>query len=258
MNLLLLDENDRIRGESFRIMDGPDGRLRHLRTILKIEPGQVLRAGLLSTAYGEAHVTEITNDAVYLEARWNEIPPPRPDIDVLLALPRPRLVKRLLPELTALGLRRLIFTATERVEKAYFGATALRSEVYRPFLLEGLAQARLVHLPSVDIDRHFLRFIEEHVPKHYAGHDRLAAHPSASTDLACTPLSFARPILIAIGPEGGFIESEIEALAAAGFSIVHMSQKVLRVETACVAMLAQVDLLRRQHRVSLLNERASS
>ena len=43
----------------------------------------------------------------------------------------------------------------------------------------------------------------------------------------------------------GFVPFEIEALSTAGFTPVSMGERTLRVDTATIALLAQIDLLRR-------------
>jgi 16S rRNA (uracil1498-N3)-methyltransferase len=70
---------------------------------------------------------------------------------------------------------------------------------------------------------------------------RLIAHPDGkslpSLDLA-TPL----PTLLAIGPEGGFTDTEVAAALAHGWQSVHLGQRILRIETAAAALAAVVAL----------------
>ena len=50
----------------------------------------------------------------------------------------------------------------------------------------------------------------------------------------------AAPVSIALGPEGGFEDDEVEALVAAGFAPVALATNILRFETAGIAALAIV------------------
>lgn len=242
MNLLLLTPEDHLEAARYVVRDH---RAQHMREVLGVALGDRLRAGLLNGPRGEATVAALDADRVELELELEPAPPPRPDVDLLLGLPRPRSLKKLLPEVTALGVGRIVLTETARVEKAFFGATFLKPEVHRPLLLEGLMQGKLTHLPEITVERKLWRVLKS-VPERFAGHRRLVAHPDAKTPLAAVELDPTQPVLLAIGPEGGFLDQEIDEIEAAGFEPVSIGAKILRVETACVALMAQVDLLRQQ------------
>lgn len=242
MNLILLQEPDRVEGCVFRL----DGRrARHVRDVLRAEPGKTLRVGLLEGPLGTAVVREIDGERAVLECAFEPAPPERPRTDLVLAIPRPRSLRKLLPEIAALGVDRLVLLRTWRVQKPYLTADVLRPEVHRPLLHEGLMQARSTREPRVLVEPLFKPFVEDRLPAFAAGARALVAHPAASSDLASMRLAPGERVVLAIGPEGGFIPYEIEALARAGLEPVGMGARTLRVETACVALLAQVDMLRR-------------
>lgn len=243
MNHLLLFPEDRTEDGRY-VVD--DARAQHLVEVLGVEAGSPVRVGILNGPRGEAEVTAVEGRQVTLRLRPDLTPAPAPDVDLLLALPRPRSLKKLLPEVTALGVGRIVLTETHRVEKAFFGATFLKPESYRPLLHEGLMQARLTMEPEVVVERRIWRFLDDEVPARYARHLKLVAHPGAPTPLAQVTIAAAQPVLLAVGPEGGFLDKEVERLVQAGFQGVTMGERPLRVETACVALLAQIDLLRQQ------------
>lgn len=118
---------------------------------------------------------------------------------------------------------------------------------YRPVLHEGLMQARATREPRVDIEPLFRPFLEDRAEKESEGAVRLVLQPGAATCLCdqATRIAPEARVVVAIGPEGGFVDYELAAFEAAGFLPVSMGERVLRVETACVAALAQIDLLRR-------------
>lgn len=241
MNLLLLTPEDHVEGAHYRVTDH---RAEHMRAVLRVGVGDTLRAGLLDGPRGEAQILARDEQGFTVRIELEAAPPPPPDIDLLLGLPRPRSLKKLLPEVTALGVGRLVLTETRRVEKAFFGATFLRPEVHRPLLLEGLAQAKLTRLPEVTVERKLHRVLAS-LPDRFSAHRKLIAHPEAPP-LAAVRLDPAQPVLLAIGPEGGFVDGEVTRLVEAGFEPVSMGEKILRVETACVALMSQVSLLRQQ------------
>jgi RsmE family RNA methyltransferase len=74
----------------------------------------------------------------------------------------------------------------------------------------------------------------------------LVAHPRAADPIerVVQPGSKQR-VVVAIGPEGGWIDSELRSLETSGFVPVRFSERVLSVESAAAALLAQLELLRR-------------
>ncbi len=248
MNLVLLEEQDRVAGDRFRVAGA---RARHIREVLRAEPGRELRVGLLEGPLGTARVAERASDAgagaaaVDLDCAFEPAPPPRPLVDLVLAIPRPKSLLKLLPEIAALGVDRLVLMRTWRVQKPYLEAAALEPARYRPLFHEGLMQARSTREPRVTIEPLFKPFVEDRLPALAAGARALVAHPAAARDLAGVRLVPGERVLLAVGPEGGFIPYEVEALERAGLAPVTMGPRPLRVETACVALLAQLDLLRR-------------
>lgn len=244
MNLLLLFEADRLDEARF-LIDGP--RAVHLRRVLRVQPGQQLKAGLLNGPIGTAIVERLheTDERIELSAALT-IPPMTPLIDLILAVPRPKSLQKLLPEITALGVRRLTLIRTWRVERPYLSTQILQPAKYRPLLHDGLMQARATMEPEVVIEPLFKPFVEDRLPELLVGRRGMVAHPGAPAPLAAQRVQAQDKITLAIGPEGGFIPYEVETLERAGMLPVSSGDRILRVETACVALLAQLTLLRAQ------------
>ena len=242
MNLLLLEPTDS-RGGARYVVSGR--RAAHVRDVLGAEPGRELRVGLLEGPLGLGRVVESTDESLVLDCAFDADPPPRPLVDLVLAVPRPKSLVKLWPEIAALGVDRVVLLRTWRVGKPYLTARALDPAAYRPLLHEGMMQARTTREPRVVVEPLFKPWVEDRA-REFAG-DALAvvAHPPAATRLADVRVSPAARVVIAVGPEGGFIPYEVEALERAGFRAVSMGERTLRVETAVVALLAQIDLLRR-------------
>lgn len=220
-------------------------RARHIREVLRAEPERELRVGLLEGPLGAGRVRAVAAEHVDLECAFEAEPPPRPRTDLVLAIPRPKSLVKLLPEVAALGVDRLVLLRTWRVQQPYLGAKALEPAAYRPLLRQGLMQARSTREPRVAIEPLFKPFVEDRAPALVAGARALVAHPAARRDIATAKIVPGDRVVLAVGPEGGFIPYELDALERAGFEAVSMGPRPLRVETACVALLAQIDLLRR-------------
>ena len=118
----------------------------------------------------------------------------------------------------------------------------------RADLLLGAEQAASPLVPTVAIHRLFVPFVRERLrgfPTTGCGL-RLLAHPLAQSMLeGAVPGAPFRAAEVAVGPEGGWIEAEVDSFCAVGFTPVRLSSRVLRVETAVTALLAQLELLRR-------------
>ncbi len=149
-----------------------DARAVHLRKVLKVAPGDAVRAGLIDGAPGVATVTRVTDSAVELRCAFDGVIPDRPRVDVLLALPRPKVMRRLWAQLAALGVGQVILTDAEKVERDYFDSHVLQEDGYRPLLLEGLQQARDTRVPHVTIHKRFRVLVDDNLdalcPTEYA------------------------------------------------------------------------------------------
>ncbi len=243
MNLILLHEADRETGTCFRVRDT---RAQHVREVLSSAVGDELRVGLLGGPRGTGVVTVVTNEDVQLDCTFDDHVVPRPTVDLILAIPRPKMLRRLLPQIAALGVDRLVLLRTWRVAKPYLTAQVLTPAVYRPLLHDGLMQARATHEPVVHVEPLFRPFVEDRAPVLFGESRRFVAHPGADRDIAALDMAPAERVALVVGPEGGLLPFEVDLLGEAGFEAISMGDRTLRVETACVALLAQLDLLRRR------------
>jgi RsmE family RNA methyltransferase len=234
VNLLLL-EADQLRGTR-AVLSAIQAR--HARDVLRVVPGQDLRVGMLDGPRGVGRVVRI-DDSLELECAFEPHLPPVPDIDVLLALPRPKVMRRLWAQLAALGVGHIILTNAARVERNYFDTHVLEPALYRPLLVEGLQQAQDTRLPRVSIHRRFRPLVEDELDALSPSDLRFAAHPSTDA----TPIGGAwtpgvARALLAVGPEGGWDDFELRLLKDRGFSVVSLGPRTLRADTACVALIA--------------------
>jgi RsmE family RNA methyltransferase len=234
VNLILL--------EAAAIRDGraavEGAQARHAIEVLRVSAGQEIRIGVIDGPAGTARVTRIEPGRVELDCRLGDAGP-IPDVDLLLALPRPKVMRRLWAQLAALGVGRIMLTNAARVERNYFDTHVLDEAHYRPLLLEGLQQAQDTRLPGVSIHRRFRPLVEDELDALSSAGTRLVAHPAP----AATPIASAWPrgaarVLLAVGPEGGWDDFELRLLFGRGFSPVSLGARTLRTDTACIALLA--------------------
>jgi 16S rRNA (uracil1498-N3)-methyltransferase len=238
MNTLLLtpEELAQQRDGRVRLADG-DRRVAHVRTVHRAAAGATLRVGVLGGRLGTARVAALDDDGLALDLTLDREPPPPVPLVLVLALPRPKVVRRVLQAVTTLGVKRLVLIAAWRVEKSYWESPLLADAAMHAELVLGLEQAGDTLLPEVTVRKRFKPFVEDELPALAAGSRRFVAHPRVAS--AC-PRAVREPVTLAIGPEGGFTDYEVGALAAQGFEAVSLGERVLRVEQAIAALVGRL------------------
>lgn len=234
MNVILLEPEDFIAPDLARLTGR---RLNHVLSVHQAQVGESLRVGLLGGLLGDGSVSAISTEALLLRVSLHESPPPKQPMILLLALPRPKMLKRILQMVTTLGVEELVLLNSYRVEKSYWQTPWLSPDAVREQLLLGLEQARDTVLPRVTLAKRFKPFVEDQLPALLAGRQGVLAHPSGG--MPC-PGAVSGPLVLAIGPEGGFIPYEVEQLQRAGFVTVDLGPRILRVETAVAVTLGRL------------------
>lgn len=224
----ILYESDELKGGRLLLRDG---RGVHIRKVLKAQVGDSLRLGEIDGPLAEGRILKLDDSGVELEITTGEYPK-RPSLDLLLALPRPKVLKRLLPQISALGVDRLFLTNAARVERYYFDSHVLDPVFLRAALVEGLVQSGNTCLPQAKVVWKLGEFFEEDL----TDTDCRLLHPGAGEPLLTAPVSRPRQLL-AVGPEGGWLAAEVERFWEAGFESVHLGKRILRSDTACICAL---------------------
>lgn len=238
MNLILLERREVDDSGDVSLSDA---RAAHLTNVLKVAPGHQVRIGMLDGPRGVGTVQSIGDGVVTMRCALEPATPSRPRVDLLLAVPRPKVMRRLWAQIAALGVGQIILTNAERVERPYFDTHILTPDTYRPLLIEGLQQARDTRLPGVSIHRQFKVLVEDDLDRLFDGGVRLVADPAATrTAGAIARERREERLLLAVGPEGGWNAFELSLLEAHGFHLVGMGPRTLRTDTACVALLTLV------------------
>lgn len=240
MNLLLIERGELSARSEVLLLDA---RATHLREVLCVSPGQFVRVGLIGGPIGRAEVLWVDGETVRLRCELSDRAPAKPRVDVVLALPRPKVLKRLWSQLATFGVGCIHLTNAKRVERFYFDSHAIREEVYRPRLLEGLAQARDTHLPEVHVHKFLRTLVEDVLDETHADAKCLIADPvyERSPVRVLEGLAPERRVLIAIGPEGGWDPFERDLFQGRGFVGVGLGARALRSDTAIVGLLAIVN-----------------
>ena len=181
-------------------------------------------------------------------------------VSLILALPRPLQLNRLLPMISQMGIEHLVLTGASKVPKDYFGSHLFRKpQQLRDRLVEGLCQCGDVQLPKLHISKQ-LRHLEQ-INKEdetslldtlfpLSEFARVIAHPQRSgdvdfpqpirmDDVQFPSTATKKKIVLAVGPEGGWTEpNELDWFMYNGFQHVTLGPRVLRSDCAVVSLLA--------------------
>jgi len=231
-----------IEGERVTLVDS---EAHHLARVMRAQPGT--EVVLFDGTGGEfqARVEQVTRHEVVLSVG------PRIEIDrepalrvtLGVALPKGDRQRWLIEKAVELGVARLVPLETKR-GVAQPAANTL--ERLKRAVIESAKQCgrnRLMEIAPPRAWQDFVRTAPASVP-------RLVAHPAsaggesmgtpASLSTICQPQQMPAnaEIWIAVGPEGGLTDEEIQQSFAAGWQAVDLGPRILRVETAALALAA--------------------
>lgn len=234
MNLVLLRPADFIDPDHVRI---DDRRFKHLIAVNKVMENDLVVCGLLNGKIGSGRVKRRSHEFIDMEICLDHDPPVPLPLILVLALPRPKMLKRIIESVTSLGVKDIYLINSWRVEKSFWQSPELAHDQLETHMILGLEQARDTILPRIYQKRFFSRFVKEELAQIAKGSLCLTAHPKASR---ICPSSLNSPVTLVIGPEGGFIDIEIETLEQQGFASCHIGPRILRVETAVTYLISRL------------------
>jgi RsmE family RNA methyltransferase len=240
VNLILFEAH-----ELGKALPRRDERTVHLVKVLHKKTGDVFDAGLLDGGQGIGKIEKIAIDgSITFSLDVQGLPPPRLPIRVAVGFPRPIQIRRLLRDLSMLGVEEIDLFGTDMGEKSYRDTKLLDDGGARLALLEGAMQSRDTTIPALSV---FNR-LEDWLKKRPWEPDQNSQLPKKHT----TPLLIAadnvrpegamsritptkRPVVLAIGSERGWSDRERDLFETAGFLRLSLGSRALRTETACVA-----------------------
>lgn len=234
MNIVLLHSHDFIDQHRVSIADR---RFQHLQQVNKVSLGDSIQVGLINDKLGVGIVEAISDTTIELNITLNTEPPKALPLHLIIALPRPKMLKRILQTCATMGVKKITFINSYRVEKSYWQTPWLKADNLREQFLLGLEQGKDTLLPKVNLEQRFKPFVEDTLPKLCQNKLALLAHPNS--ELPC-PLGIEQDCLLIIGPEGGFIDYEVDKLEQAGCQAIHLGERILRVETAVPVLLSKL------------------
>ena len=236
MNIILLKQQDFIHDSNTALIS--DYRLTHILKILNPSIGQSLKVGLVGGSCGYGIVECIDTQVVKLKVILNENAPSRHKFDIVLALPRPKMLRRILRTIAEYGVENLHLVNSARVEKSYWQSPLLQPEKIDDALMAGMERSKDTLMTNVHLHKRFRPFVEDQLSHLCANRncwitDMNAAKSAIELDIASTPA------VVLSGPEGGFVPFEVELATSKIARSIHLGRRVLSVDTAVTTVLAQ-------------------
>ncbi len=234
MNLILLTFND-FTGSDRVSLTGR--RHVHIKNVLKAGPGDRVVCGMLNANMGFAVILHIDDKKVDMAVTLNQAPPAPLPATLVLALPRPKMLKRIIQSVTSLGVKNIYLVNSWRVEKSFWQSPVLTDEKLCEYALLGLEQAKDTKMPGIHKKRFFAGFVKQELPKIAKGCRCIMAHPK--THNPC-PGGVNQQVVLAVGPEGGWIDLEVKTFEDTGFVPYSIGSRILTVETAVTFLLSRL------------------
>ncbi|MCK5541829.1 MAG: 16S rRNA (uracil(1498)-N(3))-methyltransferase [Desulfobacterales bacterium] len=234
MNIILLHETDFINSKTVILKDR---RKNHIINVLKSQKTDTLFCGLINNNMGKGIISKIDSSKVELKVNLNQPPPPPLPLTLILALPRPKMLKRIIESSATLGVKKIYLINSWRVEKSFWQSPVLNDEILQDILISGLEQAKDTVLPQIFKKQLFTPFVKQELTDISKNSLCITAHPKTTN--SC-PQNVNQQTTLAIGPEGGFIDKEIETLEQIGFKTVNLGSRILRTETAVPVLISRL------------------
>lgn len=157
---------------------------------------------------------------------------PKRLVNMAIALPKPERAKELVERLTELGIKHITPLVAERTQRP---PSESNMDKLRKVVIEACKQSGRNHL---------MEFGPVSTAKDYFQADRVGekfiAHPDPDAQSIRSHFSSDDhpAIHVAIGPEGGWSESEYQSATTNGFQSINLGKRIYRIETAAVAVAA--------------------
>jgi 16S rRNA (uracil1498-N3)-methyltransferase len=210
----------------------------HLGRVLRAEPGQLYELSDGRTLW-LARVEKVAREAVEF-ALVEQMPvwAPPLELTLLLAVVKFDRFEWALEKATESGVTSIVPLAADRSEKGLLAAAPKRAERWQKIIQESAQQCRRLKPPtflSLTNAAEALRTTTAAVKI------MLSEKPDAPPIKHVLEGKRDTSAAVAIGPEGGWVETELQAAHAAGFQEASLGRLILRTETAVVAALTALN-----------------
>ena len=233
MNIVLL-EAEQTQSEFWKI-DNPR-QIQHLSQHVQLNAGDTLKVGIRN---GERYLTEVisvSEQQIRIRPIQLEAIPAKLPVHLILALPRPKVLRRIIMDAVTLGVERISLIHSYRVDKSYWQSPFLQQ--LDDYVTLGLEQAGDTISPEIQMYKRFKPFVEDVLPTFISDQKpAYVAHPYAEQQM---PHAIQHSCCLIVGPEGGFIPFEVDLFKKNGCQARRLGNRILRTETAVPYILGRL------------------
>jgi 16S rRNA (uracil1498-N3)-methyltransferase len=251
MNSLVLFPQE-VRESAVAVLEG--ARARYAFDTHGVREGQSLKVAVMGGRRGQGRILLASLDKVTIELALSDECLRTSPVSLIVGVSRPQTIKKVIQAAVMFGVSSLHFVKSEKGEKSYLQSRSLDAESIEEEALKALEQIWDSRKPEIVVHRTFSYFMENKLSTvaenlmQESGVSKvhsMVAHPG-SAPLRCgdTALIQGAASVIAIGPERGWSDGEIDIFDRYGFHRIGLGDRVVRVELALVFLLGKLDLLR--------------
>ena len=233
MNIVLL-EAEQTQSEFWKI-DNPR-QLQHLSQHVQLNAGDTLKVGIRNDERYLTEVISVSEQQIRIRPIQLEAIPAKLPVHLILALPRPKVLRRIIMDAVTLGVQRISLIHSYRVDKSYWQSPFLQQ--LDDYVTLGLEQAGDTISPEIQMYKRFKPFVEDVLPTFISDQKpAYVAHPYAEQQM---PHAIQHSCCLIVGPEGGFIPFEVDLLKKNGCQARRLGNRILRTETAVSHILGRL------------------
>ncbi|MCU4377264.1 16S rRNA (uracil(1498)-N(3))-methyltransferase [Acinetobacter haemolyticus] len=234
MNMVLLESHQTASADQW-LIENPR-QLKHLQQHLQLSVGDTLKIGVRNEQRYLTEVLYVSEQRIIVKPIRVEAIPEKLPVHLILALPRPKVLRRMVMDAVTLGVERISLIHSYRVDKSYWQTPFLQQ--LDDYVMLGLEQAGDPIAPEIQLYKRFKPFVEDILPCFITTEAAAyVAHPYAE---AVMPHAIQHRCSVIVGPEGGFIPYEIELMQKNGCQAVCLGNRILRTETAVAHILGRL------------------
>lgn len=234
MNMVLLEAHLTASADQW-LIDNPR-QLKHLQQHLQLSVGDTLKIGVRNEQRYLTEVLYVSEQRIIVKPIRVEAIPEKLPVHLILALPRPKVLRRIIMDVVTLGVERISLIHSYRVDKSYWQTPFLQQ--LDDYVTLGLEQAGDTIAPEIQLYKRFKPFVEDVLPT-WITEEKPAyvAHPYTESSM---PYAIQHSCILVIGPEGGFIPYEVDLFKKNGCQVMSLGNRILRTETAVSHILGRL------------------
>jgi len=215
----------------------PSDLRKHIQTVLRLVPGEHFE---LFDGTGAVAKVELQADAQVAILEVVRHPLPACHLSLLQGLPKGERLDFILQKGTELGVNRFELISMERsIGQLKKERKDKKSERWEKIIQEAARQCHQYHLPQLQVSADFSASVAG-----VTADLKLILWEGSEQPLAAVlPKQVPARVALVVGPEGGISASEVKLAEECGFVPVSLGPRILRTETAGLAMVAVLQYL---------------